>query len=73
MNENHFDLYGCAPPKKLSKFFKKRTGYCLYSKYQIQKHDSFWASFCLYKLYLTEVLGKDFKSAVLNLYYQRFS
>ena len=73
INENYFDSYGCSPPKKLSKFIIKRNGYCLYSEYQIQKNDSFCASYCLYIIYLTKVLGIDFKSAVLNLYYQRFS
>ena len=73
INENYFDSYWCAPPKKLSKFIIKRNGYCLYSEYQIQKNDSFCASYCLYILYLTKVLGNDFISAVLNLYYQRFS
>ena len=73
INENYFDSYGCAPPEKLSKFIIKRNGYCLYSEYQIQKNDSFCASYCLYIIYLTKVLGIDFKSAVLNLYYQRFS
>ena len=73
INENYFDSYGCAPPKKLYKFNIKRNGYCLYSENQIQKIDSFCASYCLYIIYLTKVLGIDFKSAVLNLYYQRFS
>ena len=73
INENYFDNYGCVPPKKLTKFIINRNGYCLYSEYQIQKKDSFCASYCLYKIYLTKVLGIDFKSAVLNLYYQRFS
>ena len=73
INENYFDSYGCAPPKKLSKFIIKRNGYCLFSEYQIQKNDSFCASYCLYIIYLTNLLGIDFKSAVLNLYYQRFS
>ena len=73
INGNYFDSYGCSPPKKLSKFIIKRNGYCLYSEYQIQKNDSFCASYCLYIIYLTKVLGIDFKSAVLNLYYQRFS
>ena len=36
INENYFDSYGCAPPKKLSKFIIKQNGYCLYSEYQIQ-------------------------------------
>ena len=70
INENYFDSYGCAPPKKLSKFIIKRNGYCLYSEYQIQKNDSYCASYCLYIIYMTKVLGIDFKSAVLNLYYQ---
>ena len=70
LNENYFDSYGCAPPKKLSKFIIKRNGYCLYSEYQIQKNDSFCASYCLYIIYLTKVLGIEFKSAVLNIYYQ---
>ena len=70
INENYFDSYGCTPLKKLSKFIIKRHGYCLYSEYQIQKNDSYCASYCLYIIYLTKVLGIDFKSSVLNLYYQ---
>ena len=73
INENYFDSYGCVSPKKLSKFIMKRKGYCLFSEDQIQKDDSYCASYCLYIIYLTKVLGIDFKSAVLNLYYQRFS
>ena len=73
INENYFDSYGCVSPKKLTKFIIKRNGYCLFSEYQIQKNDSFCSSYCLYKIYLTKVLGIDFKSSVLNLYYQRFS
>ena len=73
INENYFDSYGCVPPKKLTKFIIKRNGYCLYSEYQIQKIDSYCASYCLYIIYLTKIVGIDFKSGVLNLYYQRFS
>ena len=73
INEKYFDSYGVVCPKKLSKFIIKRNGYCLYSEYQIQKNDSYCASYCLYIIYLTKVLGIDFKYAVLNLYYQRFS
>ena len=73
INENYFDSYGIVCPKKLSKSIIKRNGYCLYSEYQIQKNDSYCASYCLYIIYLTKVLGIDFKSAVLNLFYQRFS
>ena len=70
INENYFDSYGCSPPQKLSKFIIKRNDHCLYSEYQIQKNDSLCASYCLYIIYLTKVSGIDFKSAVLNLYYQ---
>ena len=70
IDENYFDSYGVVCPKKLSKFIIKRNGFCLYSEYQIQKNDSFCASYCLYIIYLVKVLGIDFKSAVLNLYYQ---
>ena len=73
INENYFDSYGCVSPKKLSNFIIKRNGYCLYSEYQIQKNDSLRASYCLYIIYLTKIVGIDFKFAVLDLYYQRFS
>ena len=73
INENYFDSYGVVCPKKLSKFIIKRNGFFLYSEYQIQKNDSYCASYCLYLIYLTKMVGLDFKSAVLNLYYQRFS
>ena len=74
INEIYFDSYGYAPPKKLSRFIIKRNGYCLFSEQKIQslrnERDSYCASFCLYKIYLTKVLGIDFKPAVLNFYDQ---
>ena len=73
INEKYFHSFGTNCPKKLAKIIIKRNGYCLYSEYQIQKNDSFCVSYCLYILSLTKVLGIDFKPAVLNLYYQRFS
>ena len=73
IDENYFDSYGVVCPKKLSKIIIKRNKYCLYSEYQIQKIDSYCASYCLYIIYLTKIVGIDFKSAVLNLHYQRFS
>ena len=73
INENYFDSYRCSPPKKLSKFIIKRNGHCLFSEYHFQKTDSFCASYCLYVIYSTNVLWMKFKSAVLNLYYQKFS
>ena len=73
INENYFDSYGVVCPKKLSRFIIKRNGFFLFSENQIQKNDSFCANYCLYIIYPTKVLGIDFKSAVLNLYYQKFS
>ena len=34
------------------------------------KRHSCCARYCLYMVYLTKVVGRDFKSAVLSLYYQ---
>ena len=77
MNIICFDSYGCAPPQKLSKFIIKRYGLCLYSEYKIRgltnQRDFYCASYCLYIIYLTNVMGIEFKSVVLNLYYQRNS
>ena len=74
INENYFDSYGCICPKKLSKFIMKGNGHFLYSEYKRQglgsKKDSYCASYCLYIIYLTKVIGIDFKSAVLELFYQ---
>ena len=70
INDIYFDSYGVVCPKRLSKFIIKRNGCCLYSEYKIQKNDRFCASYCLYILYLTKVIGVDFKPAVLNLYFQ---
>ena len=62
----YFDSYGCPPPTNILNHIKKG----IYSEYQIQKNDSYCAAYCLYTLYLTQILG--FKNAVLNLYYQTF-
>ena len=74
INENFFDSYGCSPPNKLSKFIIKRYGLRLFSEYKIQgftnRKDSYCASYVLYIIYSSKVMGIDFKSAVLNLYYQ---
>ena len=72
-NGNYFGSYGCVCPKKLSKIIIKRIGYCLYSEYEIQKKIVFVRVFVYIYFFLTKVLGIDLKSAVLNLYYQKFS
>ena len=63
------ESFGCAPPKKLSKFIIKQNGFCLYSENQIQKNVNSCASYCLYLIHLTKVESIDFNSPVLNLYY----
>ena len=64
VNEFYFDSYGCPPPLNIT----KQINNGIYSEYQIQKDDSYCAAYCLYVLYLTQIIG--FKNAVLNLYYQ---
>ena len=74
IHECYFDSYGCAPPQKLSRLFIKRNVHCLFFEYKKQsptsKRDSYCASYCLYVIYSKKVLGTDFKSAILKLYYQ---
>ena len=64
VNEFYFDSYGCPPPLNIT----KQINNGIYSEYQIKKDDSYCAAYCLYVLYLTQIIG--FKNAVLNLYYQ---
>ena len=66
VNEFYFDSYGCPPPTNILNHIKKG----IYSEYQIQNNDSYCAAYCLYVLYLTNIIG--FKNAVLSLYYQTF-
>ena len=77
INENSFLSYWVVCPKQLSKFVKKRIGICLHSEYKIpgltSQKDSYCCGYCFYLIYSTKVTGIDFKSAVLNLYYQNFS
>ena len=77
INKKLFDSCGCSPPQKLSKFIIKRNGHCLNSEYKREgltsKTDKYCSSFCLYILYLTKAIGIEFKTAVLNLNYQRDS
>ena len=64
VNEWYFDSYGCPPPTNILNHIKKG----IYSEHQIQKNDSYCAAYCLYILFLTQIL--DFENPVLNLYYQ---
>ena len=74
IDKTFFGSYGVVCPEKLSKITIKRNGHCLYSEYKIQgltsERDSFCARYCLKKIYLKKLIGIDFKSAVLKLYYQ---
>ena len=65
-NQNYFDSYGCPPPTNILNHIKNG----IYSEYQIQTNDSYCAAYCLYVLYLTNIIV--FKNAVLKLYYQTF-
>ena len=67
INKYYFDSNGCPPPINILNYLN--IG--LYSEYQIQKNDSYRAAYCLYVLYLTQIIG--FKNAVLNLYNQTYS
>ena len=66
INEYYFDSYGCPLPINILNYLNIGQ----YSEYQIQKNDSYCALYCLYVLYLTQIIG--FKNAILNLYYQTF-
>ena len=72
INQRFLDLCGCSPLQKLSRFIIERNGQCLYSENKSQGLDSYCAAYCLYFIYLTKPFGRYSKSAVLNLYYQRF-
>ena len=63
VNEFHFDSFGCQPPINILSFITRG----IYSEYQIQKNDSYCAAYCLYVLYITQILG--LLNAVLYLYY----
>ena len=59
-----FYSYGCPSPINL--ITQVNRGSC--SEYQIQKDDKYCAAYCLFVLYLTQIIG--FKNAVLTLFYQ---
>ena len=60
----YFDSNGCPTPSNLLNHIDDG----IYSEFQIQKKDSYCAAYCLYLLYLTNLIG--FENAVLNLYHQ---
>ena len=55
INEYYFDSYGCPPPISVNILNYLNIGQ--YSEYQIQKNDSYCAVYCLYVLYLTQIIG----------------
>ena len=74
IKERYFDSYGMSPPEKISKcIITKHKGDCLYSEYKNhylgQKRDSIML-FTVYKytyIFLTKILGMEFKCTVSNL------
>ena len=73
INQKKFDPFGCSPPQRLSEFIIKRNTFFLYSEYKIQSLDYCFAAYCSGIIYLTKVVGIEFKPAVLNLYYPTIS
>ena len=76
INENYSKSYRFTLPQKLSNIIIKRNGHCFLSENKIQDLTSkkeFFVVLFLFKLYLTTLIGIDFNSAVLNLYYHRCS
>ena len=56
----YFDSYGCPPPNNILNHINRGSYWRaagLYSEYQIQKDDSYCAAYCLYVLYLTQIIG----------------
>ena len=70
INEYQFDSFGCLPPLNIINHIDKG----IYSEYQIQKNDSYCAAYCLYVIYITNIIGRlQLINAVLNLYNQSLS
>ena len=63
VDEFYLDSYDCPPP--LNVIYQSIRG--IYSEYQIQRNNSYCASYCLYVLNLTQMKG--FKNAGLVVYY----
>ena len=66
VNEFYFDFSACPSSTNRLNHFKKVS----IQNIKFRKKDSYCAAYCLYVLYLTNIIG--FKNAVLNLYYQTF-
>ena len=49
----YFDSFGCPLPINVLNHIDNG----IYSEYQIQKDDSYCAAYCLYVLYLTQIIG----------------
>ena len=74
INRFYFDSYGILPPLSIQKYIKSKYKTLIYSEYKIQNNnnkvqDSLCAAYCLYIIYLCEIIGLPFQNAVLKLYY----
>ena len=58
-----FDSYGCPPPTSILNHIEKGN----YSEYQIQKNDSYCAAYCLYVLYLTQIIGSQMQYQIYTM------
>ena len=78
IHECYSDSYGITPPYNVSESIIKPKGnffFFLKTKDKVwQLKEIFYcAAYCLCISYLTKVFGIDFKSDVLNIYYEIFS
>ena len=69
INKFYFDSYGIIPPLSIHTHIKSKYKTLIYSEYKIQNNDNLCAAYCLYILYLNQIVGVSFQNAVLNLYY----
>ena len=60
INQFYFDSYGIIPPLSIQKYIKKNRKNLIYSEYKIQNNYSLCAAYCLYILYLTQIVGLSF-------------
>ena len=64
--QNLFDSYGCPQPKTFPDYKKCENGKCNYSEKRVPKIDNLCASYVLYIIHSTKVLGVDSASTGLN-------
>jgi hypothetical protein len=68
-NNFYFDSYGVKPPKNIERQLKQHSIQPLiYSTFKIQRNDNKCASYCLYFLYLVNIVHMKEQAAVLLIF-----